>query len=420
MIESGLNPSAKYESYFQVFRDILRSIHSSTSVKEVLDMVVTKLAEVLEARGALLRILDKNSNKFEVGAASGLAERYLSKGPVTTEKLIPEPDGLHKVLIITDIWNAPRVEYPQQAWDEGIRLMLDVPLAIEDRLIGLIRIYLDEQRGFSEDELDFLLTVAEQCACIIERVQLHESQQDHFTHIAAQMDKMSSLGRMAAGIAHEINNPLAGILLYSSNMRKKVPPGGPIEEGLQIIINETQRCKTIIQGLLDFAREKEPQRAPANINAIVEKALSILEIEFHLRHIHVERQLDKAMIAALLDENQIEQVLINFLLNAVHAVGDQGTVTIRSRHNRKQNRITLEIADNGCGIEEANVKKIFEPFFSTKGRGTGLGLAISYGIIKNHQGDIRVTSTPGKGTSFLIELPLKVDNPKPSWGTGCL
>ena len=420
MIDIGLDPSAKYESYFQVFRDILRSIHSSTSVKEVLDMVVTKLTEVLAARGALLRILDKNNNKFEVGAASGLGERYLSKGPVTTEKLIPEAGGLHEVLIITDIWNAPRVEYPQLAWDEGIRMMLDVPLAIENRLIGLIRIYLEEQRGFSEDELDFLLTVAEQCACIIERVQLHESQQDHFTHLATQMDKMSSLGRMAAGIAHEINNPLAGILLYSSNMSKKVPAGGPLEEGLQIIIKETQRCKTIIQGLLDFARDKEPQRVSANINAIVEKALSILENEFHLRHIRVERQLEKNMIPALLDENQIEQVLINFLLNAVHAVGDQGTVTIRSQHYPKKNQLTLEIADNGCGIEEANVKKIFEPFFSTKSSGTGLGLAISYGIVKNHQGDIRVTSSPGKGTSFLIELPLEADNPKPSWGTGCI
>jgi len=420
MMAVGLSPAAKYEGYFQVFRDIIRSIHSSTSVQEVLEMMVTKSTDVLNARGALLRILNKKNNKFEVRAACGLGERYLAKGSVTTEKLIPEPDYLHKVLIITDIWNAPRVEYPQQAWDEGIRMMLDVPLAIEDRLIGLIRIYLEEQREFSDDELDFLLTVAEQCACIIERVQLHENQQDHFTHLATRMDKMSSLGRMAAGIAHEINNPLAGILLYSSNMSKKVPQGGQLEEGLQIIIKETQRCKTIIQGLLDFARDKEPQRAPANINAIVEKALSILENEFHLRHIRVERQLDKDMIPAPLDENQIEQVLINLLLNAALAVGDRGTVTVRSRKHPDRNNISVEVVDNGCGIDKDNIKKIFEPFFSTKTNGTGLGLAVSYGIIKNHQGKIRVTSAPGKGTRFLIELPLKAGKPIHATGTGCL
>jgi two-component system NtrC family sensor kinase len=420
MMAVGLSPAAKYEGYFQVFRDIIRSIHSSTSVQEVLEMMVTKSTDVLNARGALLRIHNKKNNKFEVRAACGLGERYLAKGSVTTEKLIPEPDYLHKVLIITDIWNAPRVEYPQQAWDEGIRMMLDVPLAIEDRLIGLIRIYLEEQREFSDDELDFLLTVAEQCACIIERVQLHENQQDHFTHLATRMDKMSSLGRMAAGIAHEINNPLAGILLYSSNMSKKVPQGGQLEEGLQIIIKETQRCKTIIQGLLDFARDKEPQRAPANINAIVEKALSILENEFHLRHIRVERQLDKDMIPAPLDENQIEQVLINLLLNAALAVGDRGTVTIRSRKHPDRNNISVEVVDNGCGIDKDNIKKIFEPFFSTKTNGTGLGLAVSYGIIKNHQGKIQVTSAPGKGTRFLIELPLKAGKPIHATGTGCL
>jgi signal transduction histidine kinase len=417
---AGTDTAIRFESYFKVFRDIIRSIHSNSSVREVLDMVVENLTAALNARGALLRIHNKQSNQFEVGAATGLGERYLSKGPVTTEKLILEPDGLHRVQVITDIWNAPRVEYPQMAWDEGIRMMLDVPLAIEERLIGLIRIYLEEQRVFSDDALDFLLTVAEQCACLIERVQLHESQQDHFTHLATQMDKMSSLGRMAAGIAHEINNPLTGILLYSSNMSKKVPADSPMTEGLQIIIKETQRCKTIIQGLLDFARDKEPQRTPANINDIVEKALSILENEFHIRHICIERELMKKRVSALLDENQIEQVLINFLLNAAHAIGDNGVVKVHSRYDIGSERISVGISDNGCGIDEKNLKKIFEPFFSTKNSGTGLGLSVSYGIVKNHNGDIHVSSTPGKGTTFTIELPVSSDRTGAPRDTGCL
>ncbi len=143
----------KFKNYFEVFRDILRAVHSSTSVNEVLDVVVKKITEVLNARGAFLRILNKETNQFEVGAGYGMGERYMHKGPVTTEKLLPDPSDLHKVIIITDIWNAPRVEYPQQAWDEGVRMMLDVPLAIEDRLIGLIRVYPEKQRDFSDDEL---------------------------------------------------------------------------------------------------------------------------------------------------------------------------------------------------------------------------------------------------------------------------
>lgn len=172
-----MTTSTKFENYFHVFRDIIRAMHSSTSLQEVLQVVVTKSTDVLDAKGALLRVLNKESNQFDVRAACGLGERYLSKGPVTTEKLLSDPSELHKVKIISDIWQAPRVEYPQEAWNEGIRMMIDVPLAVTEQMIGLIRVYLPERRGFSDDELDFIVTVAEQCACIIERVQLMENQQ---------------------------------------------------------------------------------------------------------------------------------------------------------------------------------------------------------------------------------------------------
>jgi len=405
-----MTSSTKFESYFHVFRDIIRAMHSSTSLQEVLQVVVTKSAAVLNAKGALLRILNKETNQFDVRAAWGVGERYLSKGPVTTEKLLSDSGELHKVKIITDIWNAPRVEYPQEAWHEGIRMMVDVPLAVREQMIGLIRIYLPQRGEFTDDELDFIITVAEQCACIIERVQLMENQQAQFDHLATQMEKMSSLGRMAAGIAHEINNPLAGILLYSSNMSKKVPQGGPLEEGLNIIIKETQRCKTIIQGLLEFARDREPQKVPADINAIMETALGILDNEFRLRHVGLELQLAENMVKTLLDENQIEQVFINLLLNAIHAVEENGRVTIQTAVDSENNKVQVEITDNGCGIAADDIEKIFEPFYSTKAKGTGLGLAVSYGIVKNHQGDIRVYSVPGEITRFTIELPIRDEN----------
>jgi two-component system NtrC family sensor kinase len=405
-----MTSSTKFENYFHVFRDIIRAMHSSTSLKEVLNVVVIKSADVLDAKGALLRILNKETNQFDVRAAWGLGERYLSKGPVTTEKLLSDPTELHKVKIITDIWHAPRVEYPQEAWNEGIRMMIDVPLAVTEQMIGLIRIYLTEQRGFTDDELDFIRTVAEQCACIIERVQLMENQQARFDHLATRMDKMSSLGRMAAGIAHEINNPLTGILLYSSNMSKKVPPESPLDEGLNIIIQETQRCKTIIQGLLEFARDREPQMIPANVNDIIERAIGIVDNEFRLRHVTKNIKLAGGMITTMLDGNQIEQVFINLLLNALHAVEGNGIVTVKSEVDSEREKVRVEITDNGCGVAATDIKKIFEPFYSTKSKGTGLGLSVSYGIVKNHQGDIRVFSIPGQTTRFTVELPIRAEN----------
>ena len=405
-----MTSSTKFEGFFHVFRDIIRAMHSVTNLQEVIDVVVTRSAGVLNAKGALIRILNRQTNLFEVRAAFGLGERYLSKGPVTTEKLLATPSELNKVHIITDLWHDPRVEYPQEKWDEGIRMMVDVSLAIDEHMVGLIRIYLTEQREFSDDELDFIKTVAMQCACVIERVKHMENQESHFTHLATQVDKLSSLGRMAAGIAHEINNPLAGILLYSSNLSKKVPSGGALEEGLKIIIKETQRCKTIIQGLLEFARDKKPQKVMTNINDIIESALGILYNEFHLQHVRIEKNLSKDIEKLFLDENQIEQVFINLLLNALHAVDDSGLITVQSTMDAEQNSIHVEVTDNGCGIAAGDIKKIFEPFFSTKANGTGLGLAVSYGIIKNHQGDLRVFSEPGQGTRFVIKLPALVEN----------
>jgi len=404
-----MTSSTSFESYFHVIRDIIGAMHSLTSLQDVLDVVVTKSTDALDAKGALLRILNRETERFEVRAAAGLGERYLNKGPVTTEKILADLSEPGEVYIITDIWNAPRIEYPQQTWDEGIRMLLDVPLAIDEHVTGILRIYLAEQRALSDAEIDFIKTVAMQCACVIERVRLMENRQSDFDHLATQVEKGTSLGRMAAGIAHEINNPLAGILLYSSNLSKKVPKGGPLEEGLKIIIKETQRCKTIIQGLLDFAREQEPERFLSNVNDIMNSAIGIVENEFHLRQVRIRKNLALDMSETLLDRNRIEQVFINLLLNALHAVDDNGQVRVESSLDKERKRVCVEIFDNGCGISAENMEKLFEPFFSTKSNGTGLGLAVSYGIVKNHKGDIRVWSEPGRGSRFTVEFPILAD-----------
>jgi len=284
-------------------------------------------------------------------------------------------------------------------------------MAIENEMRGLIRIYLTEPRSFSTDELDFIVTIAEQCACIIERVRLAENQQAHITHLATQMERMSSLGRMAAGVAHEINNPLTGILLFSSNMKKKVESGSRLEKGLAIIIQETQRCKTIIQGLLEFARDKPPKKVRVDINDVIRTALGVVENQFYVRHVTLERHLAQDMVKTLLDNNQIEQVFINLLLNALHAVEDHGRVSVKSVLDSEKKRIEIEIADNGCGISAENVQKIFEPFYTTRANGTGLGLAVSYGIIENHRGNIRVLSKLGAGTQFVINFPILDEKP---------
>jgi len=404
-----VDSSINIATFYRVFRDVSTVVHSSTDVDEVLELVVWKSSEMLDAKGAILRILNLETHQLELGAAYGLGERYISKGVVSKEKIITDLCKKNKVIIIEDILKDPRVQYPKEAWEEGIRMILDLPLTLKADVVGIIRMYFSEKRTFSEEELDFVIAITEQCACAIDKARLIETQQARYNHLAFQTEKLSALGRMAAGIAHEINNPLGGILLYSSNLVKKVPEEGPLKEGLEIIINETMRCKTIIQDLLEFSREKEPEKTSASINQIINKTLNMLENEFRLRHIHVGKDLSGDIPDVLVDVNQMHQVFVNLLLNAAEASQDNGVINITSRLIPALGRIRVEISDNGCGIAPEHLTKVFEPFFTTKPKGTGLGMAVTYRIIRNHQGEIQVSSQPGEGTRFTLEIPLPSD-----------
>lgn len=401
-----MDPSTNFKTLYHIFRDISKVVHSATNVEEVLELVVWKCAEVLSAKGAMLRILNLETQKFELFSSYGLGEKYLSKSPVSRKKMITDLCQENKVVIISDVLTDPRVQNRQEIWEEGIRTILDVPLTLRKETVGIIRIYFKESKKFSDEELDFVVAISEQCACAIDKARLIEDHQFQYNHLALHTEKLSALGRMAAGIAHEINNPLAGILLFSTNMRKKVPEEGPFKEGLEVIIHEATRCKGIIHNLLDFSRDKEPQKVLASIKYLVEKALGILENEFRLRHISVEKDLSNEMPDTLVDVNLMQQVFVNILINAVEAIRENGVITIKGRMSSDQKSEKIEIADTGCGIPPDQMTKIFEPFFSTKTNGSGLGLAVSYGIVRKHHGNIQVSSQPGGGTRFTIELPV--------------
>jgi signal transduction histidine kinase len=393
------------QTFYRTFKDISKSVHSSTRVEEVLHLAVRKTTEALNARGSILRILNLKTGELELNAAYGLSERYLSKGHVSSTKVIEEICQENRAIIIQDVQTDPRVQYPKEAKEEGIKMMVDLPLFVGQNVVGILRIFFDRQREISEEELDFAVAISEQCALAIDKARLIEKQQIQYDNLAIQTDKLSSLGRMAAGIAHEINNPLAGILLYSSNLVKKVPETGPLKKGLEVIIHETVRCRGIIQDLLEFSKKREPVKVLADLNGVINKALSILDNEFRLNRISVEKRLSENLPNVLIDVNQIEQVFINFFMNAIEAIHGQGQITVRSYADEDNSGVVVEIEDSGMGIPQEHLNRIFEPFFSTKPKGTGLGLAVNYGLIQKHGGQIKVSSQPGHGTAITIRLP---------------
>ena len=235
----------------------------------------------------------------------------------------------------------------------------------------------------------------------------------------ARTEKLASVGLLAAGIAHELNNPLTGVLTFTTLLRKKMADGSADAEDLDLVIRETKRCATIIRRLLDFAREKTPEKKFTDLNRVIEDTVRIIERPASFRDIDIALDLDPELPQVWIDADLIKQVVMNMLVNAQHAIEHEGNVTVRSRRFPQPKSaepgavpvamVEIAIIDTGCGISEKNLKRIFDPFFTSKevGKGTGLGLSVSHGIVKAHGGVIEVESTVGKGSNFRIYLPLE-------------
>ncbi|HKK01138.1 MAG TPA: ATP-binding protein [Desulfuromonadales bacterium] len=227
-----------------------------------------------------------------------------------------------------------------------------------------------------------------------------------------QSEKLAALGEMSAGIAHEVNNPLTGILMFASMLHEDPRLHPELKNDLLTILEETRRCAKIVRGLLEFSRKSLPQKVLTSVNDLLETVLELVEHQEFFFDIEVVRKYDPALPQTLLDPNQIEQVFMNIILNAAQAIPDGGRMTIETGIRPSSPWIFARIVDNGCGISGDHLEKIFDPFFSTKGaQGTGLGLSVSYGIVENHGGQIEVESCQeeNNGTTFTVLLPILED-----------
>jgi two-component system NtrC family sensor kinase len=223
-----------------------------------------------------------------------------------------------------------------------------------------------------------------------------------------QSNKMASLGQLAAGVAHEINNPLSGILIDASLILEELDDHNPIREDIRNIIDDTNRCKDIVKNLLAYSRQTEMKREIFNINDVIEQTLAFLGHHALLQNIAINKKFSSAMLMCEGDKNQLVQVFTNIIVNAAHAITGKGDITIRSSRDKPEGKIYIEFSDTGCGIPEEALPRIFDHFFTTKeeGKGTGLGLGTVKSIIEKHGGKIKVKYTSPEGTTFLIELPL--------------
>lgn len=223
--------------------------------------------------------------------------------------------------------------------------------------------------------------------------------------LRAEAEKLAAIGRLAAGVAHEINNPLTGVLTFSHLLREKENLDEQDRQDLDLIIRETTRVGRIVRGLLDFARETPTANEPLDVNDVVRQTIRLLGNQQAFQQIAIVEDLAEGLPQIRGDMNQLQQVLLNLSLNACEAMPDGGRLTIST--SVQDGNVLMKVADTGCGIKREHLEQVFEPFFSTKpvGQGTGLGLSVSYGIVQQHGGGVEVESEEGKGTMFTIELP---------------
>ena len=311
----------------------------------------------------------------------------------------------------------------------GLQSAIAASLHHHGKLTGILMAGHTEAAHFAESDLRMMRTIGEQAALAIRNAQLYQALQDYAQNLESmveertkalreaqaqliQSEKLAALGRLAAGIAHEVNNPLQPILNCLEDAIEDLQANQPIDpQGLRIAEQEVQRIKGIVSRLLDFARPSTAEKLPIDLHALVNEVIVLTRRQMKQAGITIELRLEPVQ-PIVGTPAQLKQVLLNLMLNAAESMPEGGVLQIEVYP--QSDGATLAITDTGTGMDEDMLEHIFEPFYSTKGDGTGLGLSVTYGIIKGHGGDIRVESEIGKGSRFIVWLPYEAEQDTPS------
>jgi signal transduction histidine kinase/DNA-binding response OmpR family regulator len=313
-----------------------------------------------------------------------------------------------------------------QLFSMNLRSAIAAPLKHHGTLVGILTVAHDQQDYFSENHLRMLRSIGEQAALAMRNAQLHAALQSYAQNLESmvevrtqelrsaqaqlvQSEKLAALGRLSAGIAHEVNNPLQPILNCLEVAIEDLENDQAVDpEGLRIAEREVQRIKLIVSRLLDFARPSATEAAQVDLDGLVREVMALTNKQLERMHVRVHTNLAQVQ-PVVGSPAQIKQVLLNLVLNAMESMPEGGDMSIDVYPEGEG--VALAITDCGVGMDEHTMARIFEPFYSTKGEGTGLGLAVSYGIVQGHGGEIRVESHPGQGSRFTVWLPLRRPNP---------
>ena len=403
---------------------IAASLTSTLDLDEVLESIVTRVAQVMGARICTIRLVE--GDELTIGAAVGYRDEPSRQHTIKIDERLARIVRDQKPLLIEDLWKAEDI--PQRRRDraehEEVHAFLGVPMISREKTIGILSIYREEPHHFREEEVTLLSTVANQTAVAIERARLHERVREHAEDLEGLVQertkelraihaellrsaKLAALGQLAAGVAHELNNPLGAISGYLELLQEEVELGPREMDYMERIEKRIQQSTKIVADLRSVGIPSKPVWQIVNVNDILEEVLTLVEWRLSLHLIKVQKEMAPDLPLMHADPDRLEQVFINLITNAKQAMKEGGTLRVASRESRNGEWVEIIFADTGEGIAKSHLDKIFDPFFTTRrpGEAMGLGLSISHRQIKDHGGAIDVWSEKGRGAVFRVALP---------------
>ncbi|MGH7720982.1 MAG: ATP-binding protein, partial [Gemmatimonadaceae bacterium] len=383
---------------------IARATLRAATMEEAATVVLRILQSVAPSSGAALAVVMPGGQGLRCIAARGSAAAL--HGVVVPFPGRDEEKGVTTRVVCHDATGNPSsIVVTHSALDEPLTV---VPLSSGSHPIGALLVTPATDPGLARAQSARLERLAASMALTLDTMLLREDER-HVAEQLRQSEKLAALGELVAGVAHEVNNPLTGISAFAQLLQED-PLSSDQMESVQLIKREADRAVAVIRDLLTFARKTGPRNVPVDLNDLIEQTLRLRAYGIRTAGITVSMSLDPALRAVQGDDRQLQQVLLNLVVNAEHAMAVVKPRALSIRTANDADRVVVEVSDSGAGMSPEVQKRIFEPFFTTKpeGKGTGLGLSVSYGIVQTHHGTLTVQSAPGSGTTFRVSLPAEV------------
>ncbi len=444
-----VNPVEKLTGYAMIIRDITKikqaqqeierrsvrlaalnavsgTVSSSLDLDEILHNTIDKILEVLEHDSVRIYLYDEQADILRLAAHKGLSDQFIKKEHVQCRKagngLLGQTLRTGETRVEDNFFRSTDVPYVDSLIEESLHSTIYIPLISKGKTMGVICVSSHRALEAPPDYVEFLSAIGNQVGVAVDNANLYENIKRAYEELkeaheqVIRTEKLASLGKLAATIAHEINNPLAAVLTYIRLMMKLVTQKRfglkrleDISRYLSTMETETARCGEIVKNLLAFSRQSKTVMEKNRIEDIIHRTLALISHDLEIRDIQVIQHIEPDLPSIICDFKQIQQALLNIISNAAESMQNGGSMTVSAgKSDSDKHWLEVVISDTGCGISEEDLEHIFEPFFTTKaeGKGVGLGLSVVYGIITRHNGVVEVQSELGKGSIFTVRLPV--------------